>query len=109
MAFPAGTKRRPLMNQSRLTNSRAVLAFIVVVVLAFSSQLWGQSERARIIGTVTDPQGAIVPGATVTVTNVATGIGAKAITDAEGHYQALELPIGSYKLKVERDGFNTTE
>lgn len=78
-------------------------------LFACSSSLLGQSARARIIGTVTDPQGAVVPGAEVTVTNVATGIKNKATTDQEGHYQALELPIGDYRVKVERQGFKTTE
>lgn len=68
-----------------------------------------QSERARIIGSVTDPQGAVIPDAIVSVTNTATGIVTKAKTDAQGQYQASELPIGSYKVKVEHDGFKTTE
>jgi outer membrane receptor protein involved in Fe transport len=80
-----------------------------VVLIAFSSPALAQSERARIIGTVTDPQGAVVPGATVTVTNVATSVETKSATDQEGHYQAPELPIGTYKVKVEHDGFKTTE
>jgi hypothetical protein len=80
-----------------------------ILVLAFSTQGFAQSERARIIGTVTDPQGAVVLGAKVTVTNVATGTQTTSTTDQEGRYQALELPIGSYKVKVEREGFKTTE
>jgi outer membrane receptor protein involved in Fe transport len=78
-------------------------------LFACSSSLLAQSARARIIGTVTDPQGAVVPGAEVTVTNVATGVGTKATTDQEGRYQALELPIGDYRVKVARQGFKTTE
>ncbi|HKF21532.1 MAG TPA: TonB-dependent receptor [Candidatus Angelobacter sp.] len=87
----------------------AAMLCAATLLLASSSQLFAQSERARIIGTVTDPQGAVVPGAKVTVTNVATGIETKSTTDQEGRYQAPELPIGSYKVKVERDGFKTTE
>jgi outer membrane receptor protein involved in Fe transport len=78
-------------------------------MLAMSLQLWGQSERARIIGTVTDPQGAVIPGGNVTVINVATGVPTKTVTDQMGQYQAPELPIGAYKVKVEHSGFKTTE
>jgi Carboxypeptidase regulatory-like domain/TonB-dependent Receptor Plug Domain len=87
----------------------AVSVCAAVVLLAFSSPALAQSERARIIGTVTDPQGAVVPGAQVIVTNVATGVETRSTTDQEGRYQAPELPIGTYKVKVERDGFKTTE
>src|SRR5215469_3440267 len=99
------------MRMSKRTFPRpvSVLAFAVIVILTFVLQLHAQSERARIIGTVTDPQGAVVPGATVTVTNVATGISTKATTDPLGQYQAPELPIGTYKVKVEHEGFKTIE
>lgn len=86
-----------------------ILAFVLVLVLTVSSQLYAQSERARIIGTVSDPQGAVIPGAAVTVTNVATGVATKTTTDAQGQYQAPELPIGAYKVKVEHEGFKTVE
>jgi outer membrane receptor protein involved in Fe transport len=81
----------------------------ILLLLAFSPNLIAQSARARIVGTVTDPQGAVVPGATVVVTNVATGVETKTTTNQEGYYQALELPIGAYKVKVQRDGFKTSE
>lgn len=97
------------MDNRRIFSAPAILAFVTVLILTVSSQLCAQSERARIIGTVTDPQGAVVPGATVTVTNVATSIATKTTTNAEGGYQAPELPIGSYKVRVEHAGFSTTE
>src|SRR5438552_5370607 len=94
--------------RSRLPKSTAWLSYLVVLI-AICSQLFAQSERARIIGTVTDQGGAIVPGAAVSVTNVATGIITKATTDSQGQYQAPELPIGAYKVKVEHVGFTTAE
>lgn len=86
-----------------------VSIIVFVMLLAISAPGFAQSERARIIGTVTDPQGAVIPNAKVTVTNQATGVETKSTTDGEGRYQALELPIGSYKVKVEHEGFKTTE
>src|SRR5260370_37600595 len=90
----------------------AKLTRIVVccaIVLALCPALVAQSGRARIIGTVMDPQGAGVPGARVVVTNVATGVAYKTTTNQEGYYQAFELAIGAYRVKVQRDGFTTTE
>ncbi len=58
-----------------------------------------------IKGTVTDSSGAIVPGATVTVTNVETGVSRTATTPALGEYRVLVLPPGSYSIKIEAPGF----
>lgn len=97
------------MDIRKKISRQAFLITIVSTILAFCSSLYGQSERARIIGSVTDPQGELVPYATVTVTNVATGLVTKTNTDSQGNYQAPELPIGDYKVKVARSGFKTTE
>jgi len=91
------------------SKSIKALPYLAILLLALGSQAIAQSARARIVGTVKDPHGAVVAGASVTVTNVATGTANKAVTDQEGYYQALELPIGSYKIKVQRDGFTTAE
>lgn len=96
-------------NRRKFMQRAAILVSAILLVLASSSSLYGQSERARIIGTVTDPQGAVVPGATVIVTNAATGVASKATTNQDGQYQAPELPIGAYKVKVARQGFKTIE
>src|SRR5579872_5498104 len=85
------------------------LAYGLALVLAFCSTLFAQSQRARITGTVSDSKGAVLAGATVTVTNVATGVAIKTTTDQQGQYQALELPIGSYRVNVRHTGFSTTE
>ncbi|HEY6349247.1 MAG TPA: TonB-dependent receptor [Candidatus Angelobacter sp.] len=95
--------------RKRFPRPAVILAIAAVLALTVSSPLFAQSERARIIGTVTDPQGAVVPGASVTVTNVATGVSSKTTTDPQGQYQAPELPIGAYKVKVEHEGFKTIE
>jgi len=98
------------MNGNTFLNkpSRTLIG-VCALLLLFCGQLPAQSARARMTGTVSDPQGAVVPGATVTVINVATGTESKAITGQDGHYETLDLPIGSYKIKVERDGIKTTE
>ncbi|HEY6248592.1 MAG TPA: TonB-dependent receptor, partial [Candidatus Angelobacter sp.] len=96
-------------NWKRFPRPVSSLAFLVVLILTVSFQLHAQSERARIVGTVSDPQGAVLAGARVTVTSVATGATTQTTSNKEGYYQALELPIGAYKVKVEHEGFQTIE
>lgn len=69
-----------------------------------------QDTSARLSGTVSDSTGAVVPGATLTLINMATGTEiAHTISDERGNYIALQLPPGSYKLVVEAAGFQRTE
>ena len=65
-----------------------------------------QNASGRIEGVVTDPGGAVVAGASVTVTNTATGVRSQAMTGADGAYQVPNLPIGSYTVMVEKEGFS---
>jgi Carboxypeptidase regulatory-like domain len=64
-----------------------------------------QSVTGRISGTVKDSSKAVIPGATVTVTNEATQIARAAVTDEEGFYIITNLPPGSYAVAVEHAGF----
>jgi len=85
-------------------------AFLLVAAVAGCLALlqpltYGQQPTGRILGIVTDVQGMVVPGVSITVTNVATGIKYKAISDKDGAYQALNLPIGAYTVTAERQGF----
>ncbi len=63
--------------------------------------------RSGISGTVMDPNGAVVPGAEVTVTNVQTGVEATATTNESGLYSFPNLVTGTYDLKVTAPGFRT--
>ena len=66
---------------------------------------WGQEVTASITGTVTDPSGAAVSGATVTATSVERGLTYTAVTNDSGIYRIAQLPVGTYNLKVEKAGF----
>ena len=66
-----------------------------------------QDATARILGTVYDQQGAVVPGVRIVVTNTATELGRATTTDKEGYYQILALPIGNYTVRAEHVGFRT--
>ncbi len=79
---------------------------VCVFILARSCLTAAQSYRGKILGTVTDPNGAVVPGARVTGKNVGTGIERATITDTDGNYVLPELQIGTYEVKVEHSGFS---
>src|SRR5438046_3084523 len=80
---------------------------VLLWLLLFSSLLLAQTFRGTILGTVTDPQGAVVAGAKVTVHNVDTGLERTTQTSADGSYSLPELPIGTYTVTVTQSGFQT--
>jgi hypothetical protein len=84
------------------------LRLVVVFVLLSTVVLVGQTFRGTILGSVTDPSGAYVAGATVKVRNVATGLERTTVTSADGSYAVPELPIGSYSVTVTLTGFQTS-
>jgi hypothetical protein len=68
-----------------------------------------QRTTASLRGTITDSTHAIVPGASVTVTNQDTGLTRTVTTNTEGLYSVSELPVGRYAITVELQGFKTTK
>ena len=90
------------MNQTFFTKLLAVLA-----LCASLSSLHAQSESgsAALQGTVTDPSGAVIPGATVSLRNSHTGYERKVVTGATGGFSARVLPVGRYDVEVRAEGF----
>src|SRR5579872_1928475 len=86
---------------------RTFSALILVLFLLTSgtSPVKAQSATASIFGQVTDPQGAAIVGAQITVTNVATQVAQHTVSDSQGNYQVLDLSIGSYVVSAEHAGF----
>ncbi len=82
---------------------------MTVVFLALSTCLWGQLERSSIEGTITDPQGAAVAGASVTVTSLDTSIATRTTTNGTGYYQVIGLVPGQYSIRIEAAGFSVAE
>src|SRR5436309_16140698 len=83
----------------------SVLVLLLFLLGLSPSNLWAQVDRGGIVGTVTDSSGAVVPGVTVTVTNLSTNQSTKLTTDANGSYAANLLQIGSYTVAAEKGGF----
>lgn len=84
----------------------AVLAFAVLVPSAFAQS---QAANGSIEGTVLDTSGAVLPGVTVTVTNTDTGASRTLVTNESGIYRAPLLPLGTYTVAAELQGFRRFE
>ncbi len=85
-----------------------VIALVVTGVLAFSVSASAQVDRGQIVGTVSDPSGARISGATVILTSIETGQALHLTTDDEGNYTAKLLKIGTYSVSANKQGFQTT-
>jgi len=80
------------------------LGTLTLVLLLATSTVWG-SVTASVSGTVTDPTGAIVPGASVTARNTETGIDNLTQTNTDGFYSFPALPTGKYEVIIKASGF----
>jgi outer membrane receptor protein involved in Fe transport len=93
----------------KCVNSLRNLAFLIVTIFIglhlVSLNATGQQITGSIRGTVLDPSGAIVQAATVTAKQIETGLTRIAVTDRQGAYVLVELPIGHYQLEVHGKGF----
>ncbi len=78
-----------------------------MLALCFAGVALAQTDTARLYGTITDPTGAVLPNATVTVTDTATGRVVTAKTGAAGEYTVSALPVGRYHVEVKQEGFKT--
>lgn len=81
------------------------------VCFALAAPVWAQSQAANgaIEGTITDSSGGVLPGVTVTITNVNTGIDRSVVTNEKGLYRAPLLPLGTYRVVAELPGFKKFE
>ena len=79
------------------------LALLALVLCAGS--VAAQATTGSIQGVVTDSQDAAIPGATVTIRNIDTNVRRTLVSDVEGNYRFLNVPVGNYELVVELTGF----
>ena len=89
-----------------MTSSKLqTLLLSVVLILTSSLSLHGQSTYGTVDGSVTDPSGAALPGAQVTLTNKGTQEKHTQVTGGEGSYQFVNVIPGEYRLDIEKSGF----
>jgi hypothetical protein len=89
------------VNKSLLRAALLIVLLGVVATMAF-----GQAETGQVAGTAQDPSGAVVPNATVTLTNTGTGAARTATTGPNGEYVFTNLQPGTYSVSVTAAGFN---
>ncbi|MGH8247505.1 MAG: carboxypeptidase-like regulatory domain-containing protein, partial [Gammaproteobacteria bacterium] len=87
----------------RANSPRLLLLFLLLV----GHQLSAQVDTGQIVGTVSDPSGARIPQARVTIRNLATNVVTTTQTDPYGTYRSVPLRIGLYSVSASRDGFKT--
>src|SRR5579864_4399133 len=85
---------------------RALSAYFLILALCCATAL-AQGPTGIITGTLTDESGAVIPNASVTITNKETGFARTVTTNAEGYFSAPALPAGDYEVKAEVTGFRT--
>jgi hypothetical protein len=78
---------------------------MLLLLALLSSSTFAQQITATVTGTVSDPNAAVVPGATVTVTSVDTGLVKTATTNDDGQYTVAFLQPGNYNIRIEKTGF----
>ncbi len=99
-----------------ITKSRSTIRFggrwLGLLLLAAATalgagHLFAQSDNGSIVGTVTDPTGAVIPNATIAVTNLDTGLQFNAASDNAGEFHIPAVPRGNYRAEVKSQGFQT--
>jgi len=80
---------------------------LLVLLISFGGVTWAQVESSSLTGTVTDQQGKLVPHAKVRATQAATGLQRETETTAQGNYELVDLPAGTFSVQISKDGFAT--
>src|SRR5215475_7596640 len=94
---------------NRITRSVSTVVLLVfALLLAAPIASLAQTFRGGINGSVTDPSGAVVPGAKVEAVDAATGVSHKTVTSSAGEYMFQDLPLGAYTVSVTGSGFQST-
>ena len=86
---------------------RRFITVTAVLTVALPTSAFAQGITTRLIGTVRDNQGGVLPGVTVTATSPALIGGQSAVSEGNGTYQFPTLPPGTYRVVFELSGFQT--
>ena len=98
---------RHLRKLKTLTFTAALLMTSATILPLFGNTVLAQSSKGIIVGTIKDPQGGVVGGATVKITNKATNVSRETTTNSEGGFRLDAVDPGSYRVEVKASGFKT--
>ncbi len=104
---PGTAVRNPKPSCDTCLSKMPLIGLAIILVLSTAFIANAQVESGKIVGTVKDASGAILPGAAVTVTETHTNAERKITTNSAGEYVATELKPGTYTIKAEHPGFKT--
>ena len=79
----------------------------LLALLCLTAAAWAQDRTSSITGVITDPSGALVRGIVITARDAATGTIQTTVTQGDGSYRLVKLPLGAYTVTAEHDGFKT--
>jgi hypothetical protein len=91
---------------NKFTRKLSQTVFGFCLIMSAAAGLYAQTDTARVTGTVADQTGAVIPGASVSITNTATNAVVKVTSDGSGTFTANALPIGPYTAAVSSPGFS---
>lgn len=83
------------------------IACLWLLALAVTVPAFAQSDSATVVGVVTDTQGGVLPGVTVTARNTRTGFSRESVTDSDGRFRIPGMPPGAYEFTARLAGFTT--
>lgn len=83
------------------------IACIAFVLLTFSSSVLAQTSKGFLVGNVSDPNGAVISGANVKITNTSTGVTRDTVSGSDGTFRLDAVEPGAYRVEVSQTGFKT--
>lgn len=92
---------------TRYTHVCRLLALVAIVLSCATAPLAAQQLLGSVTGTVSDSTGAVIPQASIEVRNLATGLAQTTLTNSAGSYNVFGLPIGTYSIRLSKEGFRT--
>lgn len=108
MNFDSEMENIPVAHiRERIAKLAALACMGILMLASVPAPVVAQMNTGVILGAVTDPSGAAIPGAAVTITNEGTQISQGAVTDSTGNYVVPYLIPGMYKVTAEKEGFKT--
>src|SRR5262245_6993798 len=84
-----------------------LIPFLCLLFVSAASPTFAQFDSATVLGATRDSNGAAMPGVTVTLKNIDTGLSVTAQTDGDGNFQFNNVRIGNYRVSGEKQGFST--